>query len=104
MLFQYIGDAETPQVTTVFGHDFELFGAAVEITDAKIIAKLKGNASFAEVASQDDIKKAPEPVVEVIEAPKVLKTFDLPPLKEDLSDLTEDELAKLTVTKKKGAK
>lgn len=99
MLFQYTGDAEAPKRTTAFGYEFELYGAAVEVDNVNAIAKLKDNASFTEVV-EGELQKEPEVVVEV-KKPAVSATFDLPPLKEDLSELTEEELEKLTAPKKK---
>lgn len=99
MLFQYIGDPEAPRKTKVFGYEFDLYGEPVEVDNANAIAKLKGNASFIE-ASEGNLMKEPEVVVEV-KKPTVSETFDLPPLKEDLSELTEEELEKLTTPKKK---
>ncbi len=98
MLFQYIGDKDAPRRTTVYGYEFELFGEAVEVEKTDVITKLKGNVSFIEAS--EGLIKEPEVVVETPK-PTVSKTFDLPPLKEDLSDLTEEELEKLTSPKKK---
>lgn len=47
MLFQYVGDGhESPQVTTPFGYRFVLHGDPIEITDDKVVAKLKGIKTF----------------------------------------------------------
>lgn len=100
MLFQYVGDDTAPKVTKNYGYTFVLYGKPVEVTDSKVIQKLRGNTSFIEVVSEGDIQKAPEPVIEEKKT-TVSKTFDLPPLKEDLSELTEEELEKLATPKKK---
>ena len=107
MLFQYIGDDEAPKRTTIFGYDFRLRGKPVEVTDARSIEKLKGNASFIEVSedcslsleAQEEEPKEVESIKKPVRKPG--ETFDLPPLEEDLSELTEEELEKLTSPKKK---
>ena len=46
MLFQYTGDAEAPETTTIYDYYFELRGAPVEVTNPYHIEKLKNNGSF----------------------------------------------------------
>jgi hypothetical protein len=99
MLFQYVGDETAPKTTTVYGYTFKLYGAPVEVT-GQAIKKLKGNASFVEGDAIAVAPEAPAPVPEKV----IGKTFDLPVEKEDLSELTEEELEKLSAPKKKKSK
>lgn len=79
MHFQYIGDDFAPKKTTVFGYNFELNGQAVDVTNSMAIGKLRGNASFIEIA--EVVKEKPT-------------TYDVP-VELDLSELSDAELDNL---------
>ena len=64
MLFQYIGDADAPETTTIYDYYFELRGEPVEVTNPYHIEKLKNNGSFLwDKGEVTPIVPAPEPVV-----------------------------------------
>lgn len=66
MLFQYIGDDnEPPKVTTVFGFRFALNGDPIEITDTRIVEKLKGIKTF-RVIEPPKVEEPAEAVVKTV--------------------------------------
>jgi len=63
--FQYIGFGDDPPTrTTVFGYEFHIGGAAVEVTDEHAIGKLSGNACFRRVEDVSGPDVTPEAVQE----------------------------------------